>query len=109
MKKHKCKKLLLDKKKIKLMVSEEKYLIWMNEFFELNKLKQDICTLSQRELTIVWSSVLHGRLGMHVRNYMRGKHKVIDIDFPNYGDFEDYSWELMLKLVDKWKSEFKLK
>jgi hypothetical protein len=40
---------------------------------------------------------------------MRGKHKVIDIDFPKYGDFEDYSWDLFLKLVDKWKSEFNLK
>ena len=34
---------------------------------------------------------------------MRFAHSEIDEDFPNYGDFEDYSWELIQKLVEKWK------
>jgi hypothetical protein len=26
-----------------------------------------------------------------------------DDDFPNYCDFEDYSWKLFNKLIEKWK------
>jgi hypothetical protein len=46
--------------------------------------------------------MLSGRLGMNVRNYMREHHPEIDEDFAdNYGGFEDYSWELINKLLDK--------
>lgn len=55
------------------------------------------------KLSRLWNAALYGRLGMYVRNYMREKYPEIDEDFPNYGDFEDYSWELIQKLVEKWK------
>ena len=38
-------------------------------------------------------------LGMYIRNFMREKCPQIDKDYPNYCDFEDYSWELFQKIV----------
>lgn len=88
------------------MTQEEKYLQWMEEFFEEDgeTCKEYVIEASNNgKLSLVWGVVLYGRLGMHVRNYMRFAHPEIDEDFPNYGDFEDYSWELIQKLVEKWK------
>ena len=88
------------------MTQEEKYLQWMEEYFTLEggeKLKEELLTLSTKELSVIWSSCLHGRLGMIIRNYMREQHPEIDEDFPNYGKFEDYSWELILNLMIKWR------
>lgn len=89
------------------MINEEKYLQWMEEFFH----KEDdgiikecvIETSNNGKLSLLWNAALYGRVGMYVRNYMRFAHPEIDEDFPNYGDFEDYSWELIQKLVEKWK------
>ena len=58
---------------------------------------------NEGKLSLVWNSALYGRLGMPVRNYMRKYHPEIDDDFPNYCVFEDYSWELFNKLIEKWK------
>lgn len=83
-----------------------KYLQWMEEYFTLEggeKLKEELLSLSTKELSVIWSSCLYGRLGMIIRNYMREQHPEIDEEFPNYGDFEDYSWELILKLIIKWR------
>lgn len=89
------------------MTQEEKYLQWMEEFFyEKNgeTIKEYVIETSNNgKLSLLWNAVPYGRLGMHVRNYMRVAHPEIDEDFPNYGDFEDYSWELIQKLVEKWK------
>ena len=89
------------------MTQEEKYLQWMGEFFyeeDGETCKEHVIETSNNgKLSLLWNAVLYGRLGMHVRNYMRFAHPEIDEDFPNYGDFEDYSWELIQKLVEKWK------
>ena len=89
------------------MTQEEKYLQWMEEFFyeeDGETCKECVIEASNNgKLSLVWSVVLYGRLGMYVRNFMRFAHPEIDEDFPNYGDFEDYSWELIQKLVEKWK------
>lgn len=53
-------------------------------------------------LSKLWNMAIYGRLGMHVRNYMRSEHPEIDQDFINYGDFEDYSWMLINLLIEKW-------
>ena len=89
------------------MTQEEKYLQWMEEYFseEVGETWKEyiIETSNNGKLSPLWNAVLYGRLGMFVRNYMRFEHPEIDKDFPNYGDFEDYSWELIQKLVEKWK------
>ena len=88
------------------MTQEEKYLQWMEEFFrgeDGETCKECLIEASNGKLSLLWSAVLYGRLGMYVRNYMRFAHPEIDEDFPNYGDFEDYSWELIQKLIEKWK------
>ena len=89
------------------MTQEEKYLQWMEKFFcgEDGKVCKEyvIEASNDGKLSRLWNVVLYGRLGMYVRNYMRFAHPEIDKDFPNYGDFEDYSWELIQKLVKKWK------
>ena len=87
------------------LTQDEKYLQWMEEYFNLDggdELKEDLLNLSEKELSLVWSSCLYGRLGMCIRNYMREKHPEIDEDFENYGKFEDYSWELIQKLIERW-------
>ena len=89
------------------MTQEEKYLQWMGEFFygeDGETTKEYVIEVSNKgKLSRLWNAALYGRLGMYVRNYMREQHPEIDEDFPNYGDFEDYSWELIQKLVEKWK------
>lgn len=89
------------------MTQEEKYLQWMEEYFseEVGETWKEflIETSNNGKLSLLWNAVLYGRLGMFVRNFMRFEHPEIDEDFPNYGDFEDYSWELIQKLVEKWK------
>lgn len=87
------------------MINEEKYLEWMEEYFnQLSPcMKNEIVKSHEETLNRVWNGIIYGRLGMHVRNYMREHHSEIDDDFPNYGDFEDYSWELFNKLIEKWK------
>lgn len=94
------------------MVNEELYLQWMNEYFHSAD-KEDPENYSEwvnylmnakddDTLFKIWNSILSGRLGMQVRNYMRQNHPEIDEDFyENYGGFEDYSWELINKLLDK--------
>ena len=89
------------------MTQEEKYLQWMEEFFYKEDdgiIKECVIEASNKgKLSLLWNGALYGRVGMYVRNYMRFTHPEIDEDFPNYGDFEDYSWELIQKLVEKWK------
>jgi len=48
---------------------------------------------------LAWGSVLYGAAGMQVRNYLRNKHPELDSQFTNYSDFEDYSTELILKIL----------
>ena len=88
------------------MTQEEKYLQWMEEYFaedDRNNLKAELILASDNgKLLTIWTSVVYGRLGMYVRNYMRNAHPEIDSEFE-YGKFEDYSWELIQKLVEKWK------
>ena len=90
-----------------LPISEEKYLQWMEEYFSHengSELKNEIMQASNDgSLSKVWELIRYGRFGMHVRNYMRYAHPEIDRDFPHYNDFEDYSWELIQKLVEKWR------
>jgi len=94
-----------------MKLPEEKYLEWMNEFFHEED-KNDpenysewvsylLESKSNDKLFLLWESVLHGRLGMRVRNYMREHHPEIDDDVNGYGEFEDYSWELIQKLLEK--------
>ena len=89
------------------MTQEEKYLQWMEEYFsheDGETIKEYVIETSNNgKLSCLWNDISYGRLGMYVRNYMSFLHSEIDEDFPNYGDFEDYSWELILKLVKKWK------
>ena len=89
------------------MTQDEKYLQWMEEFFcdEGGELIKELVIKESNDgtLSLLWNAVLYGRLGMFVINDMRIAHPEIDEDFPNYGDFEDYSWELIQKLVEKWK------
>jgi len=94
-----------------MKIPEETYLKWMNDYFhcadkevENNyQIWKDFLIESKNndKLFSVWNAMIEGRLGMHVRNYMRENHPEIDYDIQNYGFFEDYSWELIQKLVDK--------
>ena len=90
------------------MTQEEKYLQWMEEYFRQeggDDLKRDLIIYSDTgKLLTVWASMVYGRVGMYVRNYMRNAHPEIDSEFE-YGKFEDYSWELIQKLVEKWKAD----
>ena len=89
------------------MTQEEEYLQWMEEYFsedDRNNLKAELILASDNgKLLTIWTSIVYGRLGMYVRNYMRNAHPEIDSEFE-YGKFEDYSWELIQKLVEKWKA-----
>ena len=92
------------------MINEEKYLEWMEEYFNSQTADENIdikkALVDCNEdgiLMLIWGSVSYGRLGASVRNYMREYHPEIDDDFPNYCDFEDYSWEIFNKLIEKWK------
>ena len=92
------------------MINEEKYLEWMEEYFnsptadENIDIKKTLVDCNEDGiLMLIWGSALYGRLGAPVRNYMREYHPEIDDDFPNYCGFEDYSWELFNKLIEKWK------
>ena len=92
------------------MINEEKYLEWMEEYFnsptadENIDIKKALVDCNEDGiLMLIWGSASYGRLGASVRNYMREYHPEIDDDFPNYCDFEDYSWELFNKLIEKWK------
>ena len=96
-----------------MKIPEETYLKWMNDYFHSADDKEEnnyqiwkdflIESKNTNTLFSVWNSMIEGRLGMHVRNYMREQHLEIDYDIQNYGVFEDYSWELIEKLVDKMK------
>ena len=112
-------------KEIMRHISEDKYLEWMNEFFHQNDEKDPegysewISFLMEEKdngtLSSTWNAMIDGRLGMHVRNYMREHHPIIDVDFQlpedqidwedetflDYAAFEDYSWELINKLLEK--------
>ena len=106
-------------------ISEDKYLEWINEFFHQNDEKDSeryseyisflIEGKDNGKLFSIWNAMIDGRLGMHVRNYMREHHPIIDVDFQlpedqidweneiflDYAAFEDYSWELINKLLEK--------
>ena len=88
------------------MTQEEKYLQWMEEYFhgeDGETCKECVIEASNNGiLSLLWNAVLYGRLGMYVRNYMRIAHPEINSEFE-FGKFEDYSWELIQKLVEKWK------
>lgn len=86
------------------MIQKEKYLKWMEDFFNNdNTLKKElILAKNNNTLSRLWNMALYGRLGLHVRNYMRSEHPEIDQEFINYGDFEDYSWMLINLLIEKW-------
>lgn len=98
------------------MLDNNKYLEWFKEYFKQadisNESKDDkyyrewIDYLREKrdknELIQYWGSVLYGRLGMSVRNFMRKKHPEIDEDFKNHYDkFEDYTWSLLNKMIDE--------
>ena len=92
------------------MINEEKYLEWMEEYFNSSTADENIdikkALVDCNEdgiLMLIWGSASYGRLGASVRNYMREYHPEINDDFPNYCDFEDYSWEIFNKLIEKWK------
>lgn len=102
-----------------MTISEDKYLEWMNDYFhsadneEPENYSEWVSFLSESkdndELFSIWNSMLHGRLGMRVRNFMRENHPEIDEDdrFKNqdgvfdYGKVEDYSWDLIQLLLEK--------
>jgi hypothetical protein len=91
------------------MINEEKYLEWMEEYFnsptadENNDIKKVLVDYNEIGiLSLIWGSASNCKLGASVRNYMREYHPEIDDDFPNYCDFEDYSWEIFNKLIEKW-------
>ena len=94
-----------------MKIPEDDYLKWMNDYFHIKddtdpeNYSEWISFLMEAKdnntLSAVWNSMLEGRLGMYVRNYMREQHPEIDYDIHNYADFEDYSWELINKLLDK--------
>ncbi len=104
-----------------MKIPEETYLKWMNDYFHVADAEEEnnyqlwkdflIESKNTNKLFSVWNSMIEGRLGMNVRNYMRTEHPEIDEDdrFKNkdgifdYGKVEDYSWELIEKLVDKMK------
>lgn len=49
---------------------------------------------------IAWGSCLGGNVGMQVRNFLRSKYPDIDKEFKGTADFEDYSTELMLEILN---------
>ena len=92
-------------------MSEQEYLDLMEFYFkkdgecEFNEWKSYILKVDEDDkLLLLFGSALFGRLGMQLRNYMRNTRPDIDKEFPEYDKFEDYSWELFLKIVDKWKN-----
>ena len=53
----------------------------------------------QDKLILAWGSVLYGAIGMQVRNYLRSQYPEIDAEFPNYGAFEDFSYNLIQEIL----------
>lgn len=51
------------------------------------------------QLALPWGSVLYGRVGLQVRNYLRNKHTEIDEEIKNYGNFEDWSWDVINEIM----------
>lgn len=88
---------------------EDKYKSWMTDYFRQETIdghdwKASIIEFKKEgKLSSLWNSMLMGRLGMYVRNWMREQHPEIDQDFPNYDDFEDYSWKIFQDLVNEWE------
>lgn len=88
---------------------EDKYKSWMEDYFRQETIdghdwKASIIEFKKEgKLSSLWNSMLMGRLGMYVRNWMREQHPEIDQDFPNYADFEDYSWKIFQDLVNEWE------
>lgn len=56
----------------------------------------------QDKLILPWGSVLYGRVGMQVRNHLRNKFPKIDTEIESYGDFEDWSWELINEIMTEY-------
>ncbi len=95
-------------------IVEEKYLEWFKDYFKQADIEEstdgkyykewiDYLTEKRKknELLSYFGSAFYGRLGAAVRNYMRENHPEIDKDFKdNYGAFEDYSYELLNKMID---------
>lgn len=50
-------------------------------------------------LLLAWGSFAYGRVGMYVRNHLRKKFPELDEKFPNYDDFEDFSFELIKNIL----------
>lgn len=102
-----------------MTISEDKYLEWMNSYFHLadNKNPENYSewitflmeAKENNKLFSIWNAMIEGRLGMAVRNHMRTEHPEIDEDDRfkretgefDYGKVEDYSWELINKLLEK--------
>lgn len=88
---------------------EDKYKSWMTDYFRQETIdghdwKTSIIEYKKEgKLSSLWNSMLMGRLGMYVRNWMREQHPEIDEDFPDYADFEDYSWKIFQDLVNEWE------
>lgn len=99
-----------------MLLERTKYRKLMEEFFsqngeeELQNWKNFIFEKDNNgKLGLVWGSVLYGRLGAEVRNWMRQQAPWIDEEFKNFGDnwyceFEDYSWDIFKEIVDYWKA-----
>ena len=57
---------------------------------------------SEGNFELAWGSMLYGRVGMLVRNYIRANHPDIDKEFKDYGKFEDYTHDLMIKILENY-------
>lgn len=51
------------------------------------------------KLVLAWGSVLYGNVGMQVRNYLHNTFPDILDDFKDYGEYEDFSWELIKEVI----------
>lgn len=72
------------------------------------------CILQKKregKLSLLWGSLLLGRLGMQVRNWMRSQAKCIDEEISKlkdgYEKFEDLTWNVFEEIVKEWEEEGK--
>ena len=66
---------------------------YLKEFYDKNK------------LILPWGMALYGSVGMQVRNYLRSHYPEIDEEFPDYADFEDFSYDLIQEIMKEYGVE----
>lgn len=66
---------------------------YLKEFYDKDK------------LILPWGLILYGGVGMQVRNYLRSNHPEIDKEFPDYADFEDFSYDLIQEIMKEYGVE----